>query len=358
MTGFTFSDEYGLWARISYYQHPDPNMPEITLLPMVHLGEADYYREIRHEMWQHDTAYLEGCYVPSKRGLYVLHRALGFFSGLTLQSGKIPFFKKWSKENKNSGQCKLQERIRTHKCNCGQCYNFELRMVRADFHRFHAVKAIKTMPWWSKFAFPFIVLTAIIYAPFMNLRKHDFDENEEDDDSRDSFLYKFLKPYMKFMIEDRDLFLAMVLAEEIIADKNHNQKICVKYGAKHMPPLVDTFLSDFDYKLIDHRYVLAIAKSKSIDLGQINTGYGLAHTKLWDEEENRLKSQHESDFQNRAGKTFSIAPENITYNNSTNRTAQDHEYSKELFQLSQFEQTVIKVNKKDVQFVEIDKEAA
>jgi len=269
MVGFTFSDEHGLWSRISYYQHPDPKMPDITLLPMVHLGEPGYYKEIKDEMWCHDTAYLEGCFVPSKRGLYILHRIIGFVSGLALQSGKVSVFKRWRPESKVSGQNVFQERTRKFGCDCGQCYQIELRMVRADLHRFHAAKAIKAMPLWSKLVFPFMVLAAIISAPFINLRKFDFEEDDEGDEEEEGFLEKLLMPFKKFVIDDRDLFLAMVLAEEITNDKNQNKKLCVKYGAKHMPALADTLLSDFDYELTEQRNVLAIGSSKEMDLSEM-----------------------------------------------------------------------------------------
>jgi len=74
MAQFSFSDEHGLWMRISYYAHPDSNMPKLTLLPMIHLGEKDYYRAINDEMWCHDTAFLEGSYMPARRALHLGHR--------------------------------------------------------------------------------------------------------------------------------------------------------------------------------------------------------------------------------------------------------------------------------------------
>lgn len=286
MSDFSFSDGNGYWMRISYYSHPNPNLPAITLLPMVHLGEDGYYDEIMNEMWCHDTVYLEGSYMPGRRGLYLFHRLIAWRDKLSLQSGYIPFFRQWRTESKLSGKSKLKEWNRTFSCDCGNnnecesgyCFELKLRMVRADLHRWHAMKAIKAMPLWSKICFPFVILAALIISPFLNLRTYDY-EDDETAEQHDIF-DKFMAPYYKFARDDRDLFLRMVLAEEILNETNQNKQLCVKYGAKHMPTLVSTLLKDFNYKLTKQRSVLAIAKSKSTDLSIINTGYSIASEKL------------------------------------------------------------------------------
>jgi len=363
MTGFTFTDEYGLWACISYYSHPDPKMPDITLLPMAHLGEADYYTEIKYEAWSHDTAYFEACFIPARRGLHIIHRAFALFSGLTLQSGKQSFLKTWKKEEKTSGKTKLQEEIRTSACDCGECYNLELRLVRADLHRFHAMKAIKTMPWWCKLSLPLIIIAIIIAAPFINLRKHDFDE--EDDDDENGLLDKIIKPFEKFIYDDRDLFLATVMAEEITDEKNQNKKLCIKYGAKHMPALANTLLSDFEYELVEQRSVLAIARSKSMDLNSIKTGYGIAAEKLFPKPAFETKEQ----VQEQSGISFQdpqiVTTDNGTYallddttDSQSKRFSDYNDFDTSLFHSANYDQKLIKVNEVNITFIKSDKEAA
>ena len=256
-------------------------MPDITLLPMIHLGEKGYYDEIKHEMWCHNKAFLEGCYVPTKRSLHLFHRLIGFFSGLSLQSGKISFFRKWKKEEKTSGKNSLQESVRVFGCNCGSCYYEELRLVRADLHRWHFLKVFRSMPWWSKLSYPFLIVAALLAAPFLNLRKYEFSEEDDADSEEEDWLDRFFKPFFKFTRTDRDLFLRTVLAEEIIRDCNQGKKLCVKYGERHMLPLAETLLADFDYKLARQRNVLAVAKHRSMDLSNLKTGYGQAHKQFW-----------------------------------------------------------------------------
>lgn len=285
---FSFSDEAGMWVRVSNYAHPDPDMPTITLLPMIHIGEKEFFREMNYEMWRHDTAYLEGSYMPARKLFHVFHRAFGKFSNLSLQSGKLPLWKKWKQESKTQGKTGLTEAIRKSGCACGGCDFDELRTVRADLHRWHAIKAFKTIPFWAKLTFPLLILAAIIAAPFMNFRDHVLDdEGCENCEGENGFFENLMAPFWKFVIDDRDLFLRMVLAEEIQRPRNSGKNLCVKYGAKHMSTLDETLMRDFGYELTNQRDVLAVKKQKDMDVSDIITGYGYANERYWEERDAR-----------------------------------------------------------------------
>ena len=288
---FSFSDEAGMWVRVSNYVHPDPAMPAITLLPMIHIGEKEFFREMNNEMWRHDTAYLEGSYMPARKLFHVFHRVFGKFSNLSLQSGKLPLWKKWKLESNTQGKTGLTEVIRKSGCDCGGCDFDELRTVRADLHRWHALKAFKTIPLWAKLIFPLLIIAAIIASPFLNFRDHELDdedcegcENCEDDNG---FLENLMAPFWKFAIDDRDLFLRMVLAEEILRPRNSGKSLCVKYGAKHMFSLDETLMRDFGYELTNQRDILAVKKHKDMDVSDIITGYGYAGERYWEERDAR-----------------------------------------------------------------------
>lgn len=287
---FSFSDETGMWVRVSTFTHRDPAMPSITLLPMIHIGEKDYFREMACEMWLHDLAYMEGCYMPARKLFHLFHRSLSRFNGLSLQSGKLKLWKKWKQEPKTQGQTGLTEAIRTTGCDCGSCHYDELPTIRADLHRWHALKAFKAIPLWVKLTFPFLIIAAICAAPFLNFRDYAFGDDDEDCDCEKckgnegpDFLDHLAAPFKKFMIEDRDLFLRMVLAEEVLRPARKGKRLCVKYGAKHMPVLAETFLQDFGYELAHQRDVLAVKKTKAMDVSGIATGYGLANERYWGE---------------------------------------------------------------------------
>ena len=294
---FSFSDEAGMWVRVSNYVHPDSAMPAITLLPMIHIGEKEFFREINHEMWRHDTAYLEGSYMPARKLFHVFHRAFGKFSNLSLQSGKLPLWKKWKPESKTQGKTGLTEVIRKSGCACGGCDFDELRTVRADLHRWHALKAFKTIPFWAKLTFPLLILAAIIAAPFVNFRDHVLDDEEcescENCKDEDGFFEKLMAPFLKFIIDDRDLFLRMVLAEEIQRPRNSGKKLCVKYGAKHISTLDETLMRDFGYELTHQRDVLAVKKRKDMNVSEINPGYGYAVERYWEERDARSAESKE-----------------------------------------------------------------
>jgi len=356
MVDFSYSDDYGFWVSISYYTHSDNDMPSITLLPMIHLGEKVFYKEINYEMWCHDTAYLEGCYVPAAKGLYLFHRFIGIRSKLTLQSGKRSVLARWRKETPHSGKEALQEVLRKSSCDCGECYSFQLRQVRADLHRWHALKAIKAIPLWNKICFPFIILAALIAAPFLNLRTLLFEEDEDAEDIKeedDSWLEKLISPFKKFMLDDRDLFLRTIIAEEIIEEKNKGKKLCIKYGEKHMQALSDTLLKDFGYELNEQRGVLAVARSKSQDLSEVNTGHGIAYNKLWKLEE---KQDDAPVFWEGP---LSITPKNITYEKPPSPAVLSRKYSAAMFDHEHgYEQNKVSVDEANISYSNTDKEAA
>jgi len=258
---------------------------------MIHIGEKEFFREMNNEMWRHDTAYLEGSYMPAKKLFHVFHRVFGKFSNLSLQSGKLPLWKKWKRESKAQGKTGLTEAIRKSGCDCGNCGYDELRTVRADLHRWHALKAFKTIPFWAKLTFPLLILAAIIAAPFMNFREHVLDDEDcegcENCDGDNGFLEKLMTPFWKFIIDDRDLFLRMVLAEEILRPRSRGKTLCVKYGEKHMTALAETLLQDFGYELTNQRDVLAVKKRKDMDVSEINSGYGYARERYWEERDAR-----------------------------------------------------------------------
>ena len=283
MVEFNYSNETGTWVRISHYEHSDPSMPKITLLPMIHIGEKEFFAEMNNEVWRYDTVFYEGCYMPGRKFFHIFHRTFAGFSSLKLQSGKMPLWKRWKREAKTQGQIGLTETIRKTECNCGNCPYDEMRAIRADLHRWHALKAFKVIPLWFKLILPFLFLIAIIAAPFLNLRDYVFEDDDTNEEDEPFFLDKIMAPFWKFVLDDRDLFLRMVLAEEVLRPRHKGQSLCVKYGAKHMPVLADTFLKDFGYTLTSQREVLAVKKTKAMDVTHIETGYGYAAEKYWEE---------------------------------------------------------------------------
>lgn len=283
MVQFNFTNETGTWVNVSKYVHPDPSMPSITLLPMIHIGEKEFFKEISLEVWRHDTAFLEGCYMPGRKLFHIFHRTFARFSGLSLQNGKQPLWKRWKRESKLQGKTGLTETIRKTGCHCGNCYYDEMRVIRADLHRWHALKAFRLIPFWMKLTFPFLILAAIVAAPFLNMRDYVFEDDEDCKSKDDGFLGKIMSPFWKFIMDDRDLFLRMIVAEEVLRPRHQGKSLCVKYGAKHMPALAQTFLNDFGYTLASQREVLAVKKTKKMDVTNIQTGYGYASKRYWEE---------------------------------------------------------------------------
>jgi len=314
MGSFSFSDENGMWVRITKYAHPNPSMPSITLLPMIHIGEKAFFEEMNSEMWRHDSVFLEGAYMPARKLFHLFHRAFGAFSSLSLQSGKLPFWKRWRRETVTEGRYGLTEKIRKTGCDCGGCFYDEIRTIRADLHRWHALKAFRTIPLWAKLTYPILILAAILASPFLNFRDYSLENDDEvhkDDGDPKDYFDRLMQPFWKYAMHDRDLFLRMILAEEILRPRHKSKSLCVKYGAKHMPVLAETFLQDFGYVQTDQRDVLAVKKVKDLKISDEDAGYGFSSKKYWEEFDAKQKKAKEAVVRFAEAETKTPVPLNI-----------------------------------------------
>lgn len=278
MREFIHKNEMGRWVRIQHFSDPKNKLPDVTLLPMIHIGESEYFTEMSHEAWCHDTCYFEGCWVPVKGLLAALYRVASIFAGLAFQGGKISFRRKQSKLPLNEVQNKLglDEYMKKMTCDCGQCSQYSYRLVHADFHKKQAQEAFAKIPLMNKFALPFLLISGFVIIPFIKLRDAMVDMTDTDTAMDENPWGKFGLPFWKFVKDDRDDFLHKVLKAEIHAPYNQGKNLCVKYGADHMKKTAEFLVHELGYAATESRDVLAIKAKKLAEINDEVAGYGVA----------------------------------------------------------------------------------
>ena len=279
MGNFTYTNADGRWMRIHRFHDPKGIKPDVTLLPMIHIGEADYYLEMNKEAWCHDVLYYEGCWVPLRQFLSLFFKTMAVRAGLRYQGGgnrsKNRPIKLKGRSVTNAFE--LDEYITKLRCECGKCPEYIVRAIRADLHEPLAKLALASIPFFQKVMFPFLLIAAVSMSLFFS-RKDIFDLSLEDADDEDaSFIDRFMVPYNRFVRDDRDGFLQTVLHNEILAARNANKSLCVKYGALHMKALANFLTAELGYELLETRNVLAVKADKNRQIDERRAGYGIAH---------------------------------------------------------------------------------
>ena len=118
-----------------------------------------------------------------------------------------------------------------------------------------------------------------------------------------------------------------------------------------MKALSETLLKDFGYELSEQRSVLAVAKNKSQDLSELDTGYGIAYDKLWNLEEKQ------SDTPEFWEGPFNITPKNITYENPPSPAVISRKYSAAMYDHKHgYEQNKVSIDETAVSYSKADKD--
>lgn len=280
MGKFTYINDDGRWMRIHRFHDPKGIRPDITLLPMIHIGETEYYQEMNREAWCHDVLYFEGCWVPGRKFLSLFFKTMAVRAGLRYQGGgrKSKSQPILLKGRSVTNEFQLDEYITKLRCVCGKCPEYSVRAIRADFHKPIAKLALAHIPLLHKVMFPMLLLVCIILSLFFtrdDIFNLDLDENDKGDET--DFIKWVMMPYMRFVRDDRDDFLKTVIHNEILAPRNAKKTLCVKYGERHMKPLHDFLIHDLGYVCTQTRDVLAVKTRKISTVDKDYAGYGVAH---------------------------------------------------------------------------------
>lgn len=277
MVTLAHSDEHGLWMHYATFEGPDEDSPDVTLIPMIHVGNRDFYREAHEETWRYDFALYEGAYVPMKSVFRHIYPFLAKAVGLTPQgSGNVSLKRQgWKKAHENAPR----ERIMVKSINTSHLkLSRRQKQIIADMDRKEFSQAIKDMPLSAKLAFPFILIALLVIAPFAIKREDFFDLPEDDnDDDKAGFFERCMRHYFKYALDDRDEFLKYVLRNGIETCQGHDLSLCVQYGQKHMKSLVAFLTEEMNYTQEYTRKVLAVSRTKNMSLKGIDTGYGEAY---------------------------------------------------------------------------------
>ena len=260
MGDFHKTDAHGEWMQFTTYVNSDWNRPQVTLLPMSHRAEPEFYAEVEHERVFADVYLFEGVDQPLGFLMSWVNSLKAYLSGLTPQ-GKTKwslakFFStdgpSWS-DYKRPHSHRAREAVYT-KCECGEYDPGTVRYVWADLDRQQVLSVYQQTPM--------------------------FFESSEEKDHADSVHEK--KSPFEILQDARDAYLQKILKTEVELESNKNKHIIVEYGAAHMQDLHDLLCNDLGYKIFSNRNVLAIADNKDLKRQDPEfCGYGLA-AKKWE----------------------------------------------------------------------------
>ena len=265
-------------------------LPSVTLIPMAHFGNQAFYREANAEVMCSDISLYEGAFTPLKKIVRLFHPLIALKTNLTPQHKR----KKKSAEEDFFQEIPGGPKVREYEYKYQGLPKRHIRQVLADASKKQYLKAIKKIPLRAKIAFPFIVIFALIAAPFYVTRdlllsyghekdckcKHCFDGDENSKENRKNIFDGIkwcLDQYEVYILEERNAILKNVLFDEIQNNIGLPKSISVQFGQGHMDELASS-MKILDYSSSQERWVLAVSKDKNAITEDKSAGYGIA----WD----------------------------------------------------------------------------
>jgi hypothetical protein len=180
----------------------------VTLFPMIHIGQASFYRDVHADALQHDVVLTEGVRSPITRLITSSYRWI----------------------NKNKLGLVVQPRI-TH------ASDGKARIVHADLSTDEFHQEWRKLPLWLK-------LLVAIFAPLVGIHRRLFATREslakamEEEDLLSSEEILNLDPRFaalrRTILRVRDQRLIEKLGEELDREADRPQTIAIIFGAGHM----------------------------------------------------------------------------------------------------------------------------
>ena len=181
----------------------------VTLFPMVHIGEAEFYDRVYEEAFSNDVALVEGVGSPVAHHLTRSYRWMGGRLGLVIQPPYPPAPR--------------------------------ARLVKADLARAEFEREWRRIPLWLR-------LAVWVAAPVVGLHLRWFGTREriarraelEDQISRDEILSwdPSIAVLQRGIVHARDERLLEVLSKELEFAGSKKRKLAVVFGAAHMRAVI------------------------------------------------------------------------------------------------------------------------
>lgn len=284
MINFMIRTERGLYSRFITYGHCDPDMPEVTLLPVCHVGEDRFYGELYWEKWTHDVVLIEGASSKPARIVSWLVKKMSALKRirLTFQNSWTPKSTKILEEDadypswtRTDEQSPWEKTVAIGPLVGRGCIKRHVKFIRADLNEEQSERALRTVPFWAWGLLPIIAILALFASRAIS-RSQLLDGLEQElpgpKDIPDWRIFRALEHYV---ITLRDDFLALTLAQQIKSAKGRNKKIAVEFGAGHMRKLHNFLSNELGYNIKSSRDVLAIGAQIDQSVTSAD-GYGIS----------------------------------------------------------------------------------
>lgn len=203
---------------------------EVDIFPMIHVGSASYYEEIKRKLDNYDFIIFEGVKSSRSRFITASYRYLTRSKrlGLVTQSKGLPL------------------------------KQFKEKLIHGDVNTLEFDNNWKKIPFYQRVL---ILVISPLYGLYMMLTasRESISKNLEFDDllSRREILksdenYKELD---NAIIHDRDYKLIGVLQETLKEKEGKEIKLSVIYGARHMRAITQFLIDKYNYKVKESNWL-------------------------------------------------------------------------------------------------------
>ena len=273
-------DEKGIWTYIQELDHPEGKYPKIKLIPMIHIGEEEYFHAMKLELASCDVALYEGAFLNTRGILTTFYRLLASAKRMRLavqgDRGNNPSFAGDESEKSDivqEGSDGPQTFVwKTIPYSDFPKFVREVKYIRADLGLKGTERALSSVPkwFWSLSAFfalgagllawPFIDRKTLVASGSSGKAEVDTDFTSAIDElGLPEFLAGHARTFAHYVEHARDEYLQQVLAGEIRKYAKSKHVIGVQYGAAHIVTLRSWLIKEFGYKACDGKYMLVAA---------------------------------------------------------------------------------------------------
>lgn len=255
---FSTATELGFEVLVKEYTHK--HFPKVTLIPMIHLGDEEFYSEAFWIKSRHDIVLLEGAKAPFAPFMMTLYKLFEYLSPTRLvRQGSQKGSKKknpplnWSRPTPDA-PWEISRPVNNE-------WNFSkphsIRYIKADLGLAESKAALSSVSLWQWVKFFGFVIVGVFAAIFFIRRNTIIEtlvEQQDDDGPEENAIWDYI-------VTARENYATQVLHTEITNPDNVKKTIAVEYGERHMARFEQELLKR-GYKEVRKTFVLSIGKSK------------------------------------------------------------------------------------------------
>ncbi|RZQ61710.1 hypothetical protein [Amycolatopsis suaedae] len=218
-----------LWVRVVVTRMRRAGTPlEFVLFPMLHVGEARYYAEIRRRIAECDVVVAEGMPRSAQTALLTaVYRVMRFKRGLVVQNLRLA--------------------------------ELDIPLVRPDMTAGQLRESWRRVPWTSRVLMWSLIPVAALLVLLTGTRATMARHAAVDDDTIVDEAGELPPGMEELVVDERDRLLVDALFTLHERRSAEPLRVAVVYGAGHMPAVVGALMKRYRYVPRDAEYVTAFS---------------------------------------------------------------------------------------------------